>query len=119
HTETSRKNYFYVARNAIYRPMPSLKLEGAVILAPDSHHGNEISAMKAAGVIIRYYPIQKNLDADFDAIARLCDAGPKPRALYVTHFIGWPQPLDLVRRFCRDPRLILREACPLSFMAGL
>jgi dTDP-4-amino-4,6-dideoxygalactose transaminase len=117
--ENSRTNYFYVARNAIYRVMRSLKLEGAVVLAPDYHHGNEISAMKAAGVNIRYYPVQKNLDADFDAIARLCDAGPKPRALYVTHFIGWPQPMDIVRRFCRDHRLTLIEDCALSFMSEL
>jgi perosamine synthetase len=117
--KTSRATYFYVARNAIYRLMRCLKLEGAVVLAPDYHHGNEISAMKAAGVKIRYYPVQKNLDGDLDAIARLCDADPKPRALYVTHFIGWPQPMDAVRRFCSDRRLILIEDCALSFMSEL
>src|SRR5262245_53437918 len=89
--ETTRATHFYVARNAIYHLMRSLKLESAVVLAPDYHHGNEISAMKAAGVNIRYYPVQMNLAADLDAIARLCDAGLRPRALYVTHFIGWPQ----------------------------
>src|SRR5262245_39604792 len=75
--ETPGTPYFYGARNAIYRLMHSLKLEGAVVLAPDYHHGNEISAMRAAGVNIRYYPVQKNLCADLNAIARLCDGDPK------------------------------------------
>jgi dTDP-4-amino-4,6-dideoxygalactose transaminase len=75
--------------------------------------------MKAAGVNIRYYPVQKNLDADLNAIARLCDEDPKPSALYVTHFIGWPQPMDAVRRLCRDRKLILIEDCALAFMSEL
>jgi dTDP-4-amino-4,6-dideoxygalactose transaminase len=117
--ETPRTTYFYVARNAIYRLMHSLNLEGAVVLAPDYHHGNEISAMKAAGVNIRYYPVQKNLYADLNAIARLCDEDPRPNVLYVTHFIGWPQPMDAVRRLCRDRKLILIEDCALAFMSEL
>ncbi len=90
---------------------------GDVVLAPDYHHGNEILAMKAAGVKIRYYPIQKDLDVNLAELARLCDLEPKPRALYLTHFIGWPQPLDAIQRLCRDKRLMLIEDCALSFMS--
>src|SRR5690242_3361818 len=87
--ETSGSWYFYLARNAIYHLMRSLRLDpGDVVLAPDYHHGNEVLAMKAAGVKLRYYPIQKNLNADVDAVARLCEVEPRPKALYVTHFIG-------------------------------
>ena len=84
---------------------------------PDYHHGNEILAMKAAGVKIRYYPIQKDLDVNLGELARLCELEPKPRALYLTHFIGWPQPLDAIQRLCRDKRLMLIEDCALSFMS--
>jgi dTDP-4-amino-4,6-dideoxygalactose transaminase len=98
--------------------MRTLRLgPGDVVLAPDYHHGNEILAMKAAGVNIRYYPVQKNLDADLDALVRLCEGQPPPRALYLTHFIGWPQPLDVIQRLCRDKRLLLIEDCALSFMS--
>jgi perosamine synthetase len=115
--QTPGSSYFYVARNAIYHLMRSVRLGGEVVLAPDYHHGNEILAMKAAGVKLRYYPIQKNLDADVDAIARLCEIEPRPKALYVTHFIGWPQPLDALQRLCRANGLMLIEDCALSFMS--
>jgi len=98
--------------------MKSLATAGeATVLAPDYHHGNEIYAMKAAGVQLRYYPIKKNLDADLDAIADLSEQQPKPVALYLTHFIGWPQPLKEVQALCREKKLILIEDCALSFLS--
>jgi dTDP-4-amino-4,6-dideoxygalactose transaminase len=115
---TSASSYFYVARNAIYHLMRSLRLgRGDVVLAPDYHHGNEILAMKAAGVKLRYYRIQKNFDADLDVVARLCEVQPRPKVLYATHFIGWPQPLHALQRLCRANGLMLIEDCALSFMS--
>src|SRR5262249_32341272 len=106
--ETAASSYFYVARNAIYHLIRSLRLgPGDTVLAPDYHHGNEILAMKAAGVNLRYYPIQKTLDADVDALARLCEVQPRPKALYLTHFIGCPQPVHVLQRLCRAHALIL------------
>jgi dTDP-4-amino-4,6-dideoxygalactose transaminase len=90
---------------------------GDVVLAPDYHHGNEILAMKAAGVKLRYYPIQKNFDADVNVVARLCEVQPRPKALYVTHFVGWPQPLRALQQLCRANGLMLIEDCALSFMS--
>jgi len=114
------KTYFYVARNGIYHLMRSLRSNGdEIVLAPDYHHGNEIAAMKAAGMKIRYYPVKKNLDADLDAIAALSDIEPKPRVLYVTHFIGWPQPMHEIEALCREKNLVLVEDCALSFMSEL
>lgn len=116
--ESSTKTYFYLARNGIYYLMRSLQHEGrGTVLAPDYHHGNEIYAMKAAGVKLRYYPIQKNLDVDLNAIADLCDVEPKPLALYLTHFMGWPQPMNEIQALCREKNLILIEDCALSFMS--
>jgi len=112
------KTYFYVARNGIYHLMRWLRSNGdEIVLAPDYHHGNEIAAMKAAGMKIRYYPVKKNLDADLDAIAALSDIGPKPGILYLTHFIGWPQPMHEIEALCRKKNLVLIEDCALSFMS--
>jgi dTDP-4-amino-4,6-dideoxygalactose transaminase len=88
-----------------------------IVLVPDYHHGNEIFALKAAGAQLRYYPIKKNLDVDFDAIAALCEEEPKPVALYVTHYMGWPQPIDEIRALCKRRNLILIEDCALSFLS--
>src|SRR5690242_3896433 len=75
--QSSTNAYYYVARNGIYHLMRSLATAGVpTVLAPDYHHGNEIYAMKAAGMQLRYYPIKKNLDADLGALADLCDEQP-------------------------------------------
>lgn len=108
--------YFYVARNGIYHLMRSLGVhKGGTVLVPDYHHGNEIYAMRAAGAKLRYYPIKKNLEADLDAVARLCKT--KPQILYVTHFIGWPQPMAEIQALCRENGITLIEDCALSFMS--
>jgi dTDP-4-amino-4,6-dideoxygalactose transaminase len=88
-----------------------------IVLVPDYHHGNEIFALKAAGAQLRYYPIKNNLDVDVDAIAGLCEEEPKPMALYVTHYMGWPQPIDDIRALCNQRNLILIEDCALSFLS--
>src|SRR5882672_3319295 len=114
----STSTYFYVARNGIYHLMQSLgSRDRGVVLVPDYHHGNEIYAMKAAGVKLRYYPVRKNLNVDLDAVADLCNFEPKPFALYVTHFIGWPQPMNEIQGLCREKNLTLIEDCALSFMS--
>ncbi len=139
-------SYFYVARNGIYHLMKSLVSCGVgvpagskeaaqaayrrdadggpdaqkaepLVLVPDYHHGNEIYALKAAGAKLRYYPVKKNLDVDLDAIADLCDLEPKPLALYLTHFIGWPQPIIEIQSLCNRKNLILIEDCALSFLS--
>ncbi len=112
------KMCFYVARSGIYHLMLGLGLRnGGTVLAPDYHHGNEIYAMKAAGVKIRYYPVKRNLDADLNAVEKLCRE-TRPRALYVTHFIGWPQPMKEISALCRRHEMTLIEDCALSFMSS-
>ena len=116
--ESSKSAYFYVARSGIYHLMKSLtEAQTPVVLAPDYHHGNEIYALKAGGAKLRYYPVKKNLDVDVDAIASLCDIDPKPSVLYLTHFIGWPQPMNEIRDLCKRKNLILVEDCALSFLS--
>ena len=112
--EASRK-YFYVARNGIYHLFRVLGLTSLEnVLVPNYHSGNETSAMRAAGVNIRFYPILRNLQPDLESLERLC--GPETRALYVIHFMGWPQPMNRLVEFCRARGLLLIEDCALSFL---
>src|SRR5689334_13077316 len=116
--ESSNSAYFYVARNGIYHLIRSLARHAEpIVLVPDYHHGNEIYALKAAGAKLRYYPVKKNLDVDLDALADLCDLEPKPLALYLTHFIGWPQPINDIQSLCKRKNVILIEDCALSFLS--
>jgi perosamine synthetase len=110
--------YFYVARNGIYHLMRSLGIgEAATVLVPDYHHGNEVYAIRAAGAGIRYYRVKKNLDVDLDALSELCKT--RPRVLFVTHYVGWPQPMREIQSLCRHYGIILVEDCALGFLSDL
>ena len=107
---------FYVARNGIYHLFRALGLRSDEnVLVPDYHSGNETSAIRAAGAPIRFYPIGRDLQPDREAITRLCT--PQTRALYIIHFIGWPQPMGWITAFCRQRGLLLIEDCALSFLS--
>src|SRR5436190_3518388 len=116
--DRSNSVYFYVARNGIYHLMRSLSIQsGGSVLAPDYYHGNEIRAIRAAGAAIQHYPIKKNLELDLDVLYRLCKSGP--RVLYITHFIGWPQPIKEIQQICHEFEITLVEDCALSFMSAV
>ena len=71
--------------------------------------------LRAAGARIRYYPVNRNLDVDLNVVAKLCADGP--RVLYVTHYLGWPQPMAELQALCREKRIVLVEDCALAFMS--
>jgi perosamine synthetase len=107
--------YFYRARNAIYHLFRALG-HGAV-LVPDYHNGNEVWAMRAAGVPIRFYRIGRNLEPDLDSLSKLCDA-TGARVLFVIHYFGWPQPVKELLTFCQERGMLLVEDCALSLLSG-
>ena len=111
-----KSTYFYVARNGIYHLFRNLGLKASdVVLVPDYHHGNEIYAIRAAGATLRYYTIQEDLTLDLEEVLRFCRE--RPKVLYITHFIGFPQPMDEIRAICREYNVMLIEDCALSFMS--
>lgn len=113
---TNDARYFYVARNGIYHLFRSLAFRpDEEVLVPNYHSGNETSAIRAAGATMRFYPIHHNLQPDRAELERLC--GPQTRALYIIHFMGWPQPMDWIVDFCRTHGLLLIEDCALSFLS--
>jgi dTDP-4-amino-4,6-dideoxygalactose transaminase len=114
--EGTGRKFFYVARNGIYHLFRALGFQSDEnVLVPDYHSGNETGAIRAAGTAIRFYPIRRDLQPDREAIARLCTS--RTRALYVIHFIGWPQPMNWITEFCQQRELLLIEDCALSFLS--
>ena len=107
---------FCVARSGIYHLFRALRFKkGDVVLVPDYHSGNEVSAIRAAGATIVYYPILRNLEPDLDALSRL--AKLNPRVIYVIHYLGWPQPMKEIAALCRERGSILIEDCALSLLS--
>jgi dTDP-4-amino-4,6-dideoxygalactose transaminase len=107
---------FYRASSALYHLFRALPLaEGQGVLVPDYHSGNEVWAIRAAGVPVRTYPIRRDLRPDMAALERLCT--PDIRVLLVIHYLGWPQPMEELQQLCRRRGLILVEDCALSLLS--
>jgi dTDP-4-amino-4,6-dideoxygalactose transaminase len=104
---------FYVARGAIYQLFRALR--GGTVLVPSYHHGNEVRAIRAAGATIRFYPVDRQMRPDLDAIDRLCRPGVT--ALFVIHYLGFPQPLGVLAPLCRERGVALVEDCALALLS--
>lgn len=115
--KASNRTYFYRARNAIYHLFRALQYQnGETVLVPAYHSGNEVWAIRAAGASTRFYSIHRNLEPDLDELARLAKS-ENARALFVIHFLGWPQPMKELTAFCRERGMILIEDCALSLLS--
>jgi perosamine synthetase len=107
---------FCVARSGIYHLFRALHFkQGEIVLVPDYHSGNEVSAIRAAGASIVFYPILRNLEPDLEALSRL--ARLNPRVIYVIHYLGWPQPMRDIEALCRERGSLLVEDCALSLLS--
>jgi dTDP-4-amino-4,6-dideoxygalactose transaminase len=107
---------FCVARSGIYHLFRALQFKpGETVLVPDYHSGNEVSAIRAAGASIVFYPILRNLEPDLEVLTRL--AKLNPRVIYVIHYLGWPQPMQEIEALCRHSGSLLIEDCALSLLS--
>jgi dTDP-4-amino-4,6-dideoxygalactose transaminase len=110
--------YFHFARNAIWQAAFDLGLgrdEGEV-LVPSYHHGVEIEALIAAGVGVRFYSIGPHFQVDVAEVESLI--GPRTRALYLTHFLGFPGPVREMAALARRHGLPLIEDCALALFSA-
>ena len=80
---------------------------GAEILAPAYHRGPEIEALCRAGVTCRFYAATPTLEPDERELDALIDH--RVRALYLIHYLGFPQDAARWRRWCDDRALLLLE----------
>jgi dTDP-4-amino-4,6-dideoxygalactose transaminase len=109
--------YFHRARNAIYHLFRSFKLApGETVLVPDYHNGNEVQAIRAAGVDVRFYRVGRNLEVDLEHVTRLARI-TRARVLFVIHYFGWPQPLKELMALCEAKDMVLVEDCALSLLS--
>jgi dTDP-4-amino-4,6-dideoxygalactose transaminase len=109
---------FYRARNAIYHLFTTLVAQNPrlTVLAPDYNSGNEILAMRAAGVQIQYCPVDRQMQMRPERVEELC-ALYNPDLLYVIHYVGWPQPMPALLDICRRRGMLLVEDCALSLLS--
>jgi dTDP-4-amino-4,6-dideoxygalactose transaminase len=115
--DAPHRTFAFVARNLIYHLFRALRLPpGASVLMPEFHSGVEVWAVRAAGVPVQFYPVNRRFEPDLDAVRRLARTTPA-RVLYFIHFAGWPQPLDDLMAIAREHGLITFEDCALALFS--
>jgi len=108
--------YFYLGRTAIWHGATALGLgKGDEILMPAYNCGTEVDPLLKFGLNLIYYNNDKQLNLQIEELEQKITA--KTKVLYITHFFGFPQPLDDIKKFCREKNLFLFEDCAPSLFS--
>jgi dTDP-4-amino-4,6-dideoxygalactose transaminase len=108
--------YTHKGRTAIRKACGLLGIESSdEILAPSYNCGSEIDPLLSSGAAIKLYRVKTNCQIDFDNLAK--SITPKTKAIYVTHYFGFPQPIDDLKRISQETGLPLIEDCALSLFS--
>jgi perosamine synthetase len=106
---------FYFARNACWHVVQLLGLAGSEMLVPSYHHSVEIEALIDAGIQPRFYRVDAGMKPDLEDIERKIT--PQTRSLYVIHYLGFPGPIEEMRRLAKTHGLRLIEDCALALLS--
>ena len=108
---------FYLARAGVYHTIKHW-LGGApgVVVMPAYHHGVEVEAVRAAGARVVFYRVDRDMRIDLDDLRKKAN-GPDVRAVYVTHFVGFAQPIAEARTIARERGVPLFEDCALALFS--
>jgi dTDP-4-amino-4,6-dideoxygalactose transaminase len=111
-------HYVHKARTAIRHVCDVLGLcMGTETLAPSYNCGSEIDPLLKSGTSVVLYRVDKNAKIDtVDLISRITK---KTKAIYVTHYFGFPQDIKEIRRICLDRQIYLIEDCALSLFTSV
>jgi perosamine synthetase len=107
---------FARARHALWQGVQTLGLgQGDEVLVPAYHHGSEIEALIRVGVTCRFYEATTSLEPDPAELEALLS--PSTRALYLIHYLGFPQDVDRWREWCDARGLLLFEDAAQAWLA--
>jgi perosamine synthetase len=95
---------------AIYQAFRAMRLApGSVVLCPSYNCGHEIEPLIRLGLRVRCYRVGAAMEADLDDLRHRMSEEVK--AVLVTHFFGFAQPVDDVRVLCDRWGALLVEDC--------
>jgi len=90
---------------------------GDDVLVPAYNCGAEIDPIVSRGARPVLYRVDEHAAIDHDDL--LQRVTHRTRAVYVTHYYGWPQRLTALAAWCRQRQILLLEDCALAlFSAG-
>jgi len=112
-----RYNYFFSSRYALAAGIKALGVgSNDTILVPSYNCGAEIDPILHLGIKPIFYNINKNFLVDFEDLFRKISMGV--RAILVTHFLGFPEPISEIKKICVERNLFLIEDCAHAFLSS-
>lgn len=115
----SEEMVFYVhrARTAISHLPDLLEIKaGDEVLMPAYNCGSEIDSFLKLGILVVFFRIDASGKIDIEDIKRKVSG--KSKAVYVTHYFGFPQDLADLQALCKQRGLFLIEDCALSLFSS-
>jgi perosamine synthetase len=112
-----RFHYTYNARAALYQLLLSMPRSGRdVVLLPAFHCTTVVEPALRAGWNVRFYRIRTDLSIDLEHLS--LQLSNEIAAILVIHFLGFPAPLENVRRMSHEAGCYLIEDWAHSFLRG-
>jgi CelD/BcsL family acetyltransferase involved in cellulose biosynthesis len=90
---------------------------GDEVLVPAWPGGREVETLLVAGIVPRFYEGRPNLEPDADELEALL--GPRVRALYLIHHLGFPQDAPGWLSWCRTHGLLLLEDAAQGWLGSI
>jgi perosamine synthetase len=108
--------FTHSGRTAIRKASMLLGIKsGDEILAPSYNCGSELDPLLRTGVIIKFYKVNQRCQIDFQHLEK--NISSKTKAIYVTHYFGFPQSIEHIKRILYQTGLPLIEDCALSLFS--
>jgi dTDP-4-amino-4,6-dideoxygalactose transaminase len=109
--------FFYFGRVAVWHAVKMLGLrQDEYVLMPSYHCSVEVEAAVQAGVGVRFYKVDGNMDADLDDMEeKICR---NTKAVFVIHYFGFPQRIFEIEGLCKSRGLYLMEDCAHALLSS-
>ncbi len=101
---------------ALARAIEALRLAaGERILCPAYNCGHELEPFLRADLELVFYRVDEHLCVDLGDLRTRLDGGV--RAVLVTHYFGFAQPIEEIRELCDQYGVLLIEDCAHAFLS--
>jgi len=108
--------YTHTARTAISKACTLMGIDrNAKVLAPSYNCGAEVDALLHSGANVELYRIRQSGTIDIDDILSRC--GCEIKAIYITHYFGFPQETKRIEEICAEKGAYLIEDCALTMLS--
>lgn len=106
------------ARHALKHSLVTVGVgPGDRVLVPAYHHGSEVEALVRSGIECVFYDATTTLAPDEAVLDHLVDE--RVKALYLIHYLGFPQDAARWRRWCDERGLLLIEDAAQAWLADI